>query len=109
VVVTGAVRQFELIVQDFRVVDTEPTLFGSDANHFINQVELIFCQIWLSVLIHNELRPRFILVVVKVNNTLLSSWLLNKLALLDSSLSLHDSVDILRKYAVRSSKVRVRS
>lgn len=66
-VVALQIGLLELVVQDLRIVDAETALPAAHAYDFVNQVQLILRQLWVLVLVDDDLRSSLVLGVIEVN------------------------------------------
>ena len=65
-VVALQVGLLELVIQDLGMVDTETALFAAHTDNFVNQVQLILSQLWVLILVDDDLRSGLVLGVVEV-------------------------------------------
>ena len=65
-VVALQVGLLELVVQDLRMVDAETALLAAHTDDFVNQVQLILRQLWVLILVDDDLRSSLVLGVIEV-------------------------------------------
>ena len=99
VIIPVFVGQLQLIIKNLRVVDTESSLLAPHPDYLIDQVELILGELWIFVLLHDQLRFGLIFRVIEIQNGPLATWLLDEV-LLDDPLGFHHPKDILFKDVV---------
>jgi hypothetical protein len=89
------------------MVYSETTVFASFSHHFVNEIKLVFRNLGVFVEFHDQLRARFILVVVEVQQRNLSRCFLDKVAFLNSSICLSHSVYVFIEDCMRLAEIRV--
>ena len=66
VLVPELIRELQLVVQDLRMVYSKATVFAPHAHNFVDEIEFILRNDGAFILLHNNLRASFILVIVIV-------------------------------------------
>ena len=60
------IRQLKLIIQNFRVINSETAVFASLADDFVDQIEFVFSYIGIFILLHDQLASSFIFAIVEI-------------------------------------------
>ena len=79
------------------MVHAKSTKLAAHSHNFVNQIELVLRQLRVLVFVNNDLRAGFILGVVEVKQSALTSRLRNQVRLLERLLSGGDPEHILLK------------